>query len=92
MTCHCGNPFLKHSGEFVTLVGTFSPAGHDHDDNCRTRIYVCTEGHRTTLSRQNRCPACDWRGKLTCFCHEGEKLTEWPAAEQMSRDELLKVL
>lgn len=81
MKCHCGKPFIRHGGEGRTLVGYHSEPGHDHDDNCRKRIYVCEDGHKTMLTKQARCPApgCDWVGKLTCFCHPGEKIQEWPA-------------
>lgn len=92
--CECGKPFVKHtSGEMQTLVGYSRPEpGHNHDDNCRYRIYVCENGHRVRVYRQNRCDACDWRGKATCFCHEGTKVTEWPEAEEMTRDETIAVL
>jgi hypothetical protein len=59
-------------------VGYYSPPGHDHDNNCKKRPYVCEDGHKTVLTRRNRCPKCDWVGKLTCFCHSGEKIKEWP--------------
>ena len=69
-----------HSGEFTTLVGFGGfPAGHNHDDNCRTRYYHCPNGHSWTESRRNRCHAdgCDWKGKEECFCHQGPKVDEW---------------
>lgn len=61
-----------------TLVWYASPEGHNHDDNCRRREYVCENGHSTTLSRRNACPSCDWIGKDECGCHEGKKIAEWP--------------
>lgn len=73
----CGQP-MKHGGTCETLVGYFSPRGHNHDDNCRSRIYTCPAGHWHRITAQNKCPACDWRGKLTCFCHGGEKAPCWP--------------
>ena len=76
--CECGAPWVKRSPESKTLVGYYSPRGHDHDDNCRNRVYVCEAGHRRNISKQNTCPACEWMGKLTCFCHPGEKVKEWP--------------
>lgn len=76
--CACGKPFTGHSGEYMTLVGYSSPPGHDHDDNCRKRVYVCADGHRTFMSKQNSCPACDWKGQLRCGCHEGDKVGTWP--------------
>lgn len=66
--------------EWMTLVGYFSPAGHNHDDNCRTREYSCEDGHRVTLSIRNTCSACDWKGKESCFCHPDGKVDSWPVA------------
>jgi len=65
----------------VTDVAFSSPPGHDHDNNCETRIYYCPNGHERKVSKRRRCraPGCDWEGSLTCFCHPGEKLDEWPA-------------
>ena len=62
-------------GTAQTLVG-YGPfeLGHNHDDNCRTRIYRCANGHEIGVRVRNTCPACDWKGKLTCFCHDGEKV------------------
>lgn len=65
--------------EWVTLVGYYSPPGHDHDDNCRKRGAYCRDcEHRFTVSKRNRCPACDWEGKASCGCHDGPKVDEWP--------------
>lgn len=83
MKCkECGKP-LYHNVEWgtsSTLVGYMSPPGHDHDDNCVNRIYQCDNGHKVNLSVVNKCPnpRCDWVGRKTCFCHEGEKLEKWP--------------
>lgn len=84
--CGCGEPILKRAsgfdgGTMSTLVGYFSPPGHDHDDNCETRYYLCANGHPHRLSVRRRCPACDWRGKTKCFCHPYPKLDEWPPDE-----------
>ena len=76
--CECGEPWVRHGGTYETLVGYGSPPGHNHDDNCRKREYVCRAGHPKIISRQNRCPKGDWEGKMTCFCHKGEKVKEWP--------------
>lgn len=65
-----------------TLAMYSSPPGHDHNDNCRVRIYRCQNGHETVVNRQNKCPACDWRGKLQCFCHKGAKVLFWPDEDQ----------
>ena len=63
-----------------TLVGFYSPSGHDHNDNCLKRGYVCANGHYIGVYLRRKCsdPACDWVGKKTCFCHEGDKVDEWP--------------
>jgi hypothetical protein len=78
----CGKPLdhVRGGGTEMTCVGFFSPPGHDHDDNCLKRVYVCADGHRTVVSKRRRCPApgCDWKGKETCFCHPNPKVDEWP--------------
>jgi hypothetical protein len=65
-----------------TLVWHSSPPGHDHDDNCLKRVYVCKNGHDHVLSERRRCPAvdCGWIGKSTCF-DTGEKLDRWPTPD-----------
>lgn len=82
MDCpRCGEKlFYSNYGTFETLVGYSSPLGHDHDDNCLTRIYYCKSGHSIKLSKRRKCPHpdCDWIGKATCFCHPGKKIDEWP--------------
>ena len=79
MTCvQCGGPFVSHSGDITTLVGFSSPPGHRHDDNCLRRVYVCAQGHATRLFLRRSCPACDWQGRPTCFCHVGQQLPAWP--------------
>lgn len=66
--------------------------GHDHDDNCRSRTYLCANGHGTRVFRRNRCPVaeCGWVGKADCWCC-GVKLDEWPdvPVAQMDRKEAL---
>ena len=64
-------------GEGMTLVGFYSPPGHDHDDNCRFRGYVCKNGHYLKVSKRNTCH-CGLKGKVECFCHKGPKVEEWP--------------
>jgi hypothetical protein len=63
-----------------TLIGYYSPPGHNHDNNCRKREYECSCGNTKVISIRRRCPnpECDWVGKETCFCHEGPKVDEWP--------------
>lgn len=78
LTCPtCGSP-SRMVGESTTLVGYYSPPGHDHNDNCVKRRYVCRNEHVWMESRQNRCstPGCEWVGKASCFCH-GDKVKEW---------------
>jgi hypothetical protein len=69
-------------GGTVTAVGYYSPAGHNHDDNCRIQGYHCEKGHIWALSRRNRCgvEGCDWVGKAECWCHQGVKVDEWPVS------------
>lgn len=64
--------------EGQTLVGYESPEGHEHDDNCLSRVYVCGNGHERKVSKRRSCPACDWKGKTSCSCHPGEKVDTWP--------------
>lgn len=78
LICHCGLPMSSDGGVMSTLLGYASPPGHNHDDNCRCRMYMCEHGHVRIVFKRNRCPACDWVGKKHCNCHEGEKLEEWP--------------
>jgi len=81
MRCpECGG-VMTCGGESSTYRGDISPDGHNHDDNCLTRQYVCENGHRRVYSKRNRCdtPACDWVGVASCHCHGGVKLEEWPA-------------
>jgi hypothetical protein len=80
----CGQPLKNAGGGLMTCVGYFSPPGHDHDDNCWKRSYVCENGHRVTLSVRRSCPApgCNWKGKEKCFCHKGPKLDAWPEEKE----------
>lgn len=59
-----------------TLVGYFSPPGHNHDDNCLSATFTCENGHDEKVSVKRRCPnpECDWEGKDSCFCHPDEKI------------------
>lgn len=68
------------AGAMETCIGYLSPPGHDHDDNCLTKVYSCPNGHWLKVSKRRRCPAvgCDWVGKDECFCHPGKKFDEWP--------------
>ncbi len=62
-----------------TLVAYYSPAGHDHDDNCRTEIYRCDGcGRNVSFHVRKKCPTCNWKGKEECFCHKGKKIEELP--------------
>jgi rRNA maturation protein Nop10 len=90
MCPECGGRITSGGhGTIVTAVGYRSPPGHNHDDNCRTREYVCERGHRFTLSRRNRCPVplCAWVGRAECFCHSGAKVDEWPVLGEVGDDE-----
>lgn len=59
----------KGVGHTLVYYGPFEP-GHDHDDNCKHHMWVCTNGHEIQERQQNICPApgCDWKGKTDCFC------------------------
>lgn len=72
----CGKPVTSYAGDMSTLVGYSSEPGHNHDNNCRTRIFLCDDKHVTPIAVFHRCkfPGCDWVGKRTCFCHPGEKV------------------
>jgi hypothetical protein len=81
MNCpKCGEPGILMSEIEQTLVGYFSPPGHDHDDNCLIRHVKCKNNHWWRISLRRKCsnPNCNWKGKETCFCHQGKKLDEWP--------------
>ena len=85
----CGNKMICKLGTWSTLLFYSSPEGHDHDDNCKARLYVCTVCHHSiVISRQNRCPVkgCDWVGCETCFCHEGKKAKEWPPSYEEKKE------
>ena len=75
----CG-AIMSHGGTRSTYVGYISPPGHDHDDNCLTRQYICKNGHRRVYSIRRRCPVpgCGWVGISSCHCHGGVKLDNWP--------------
>jgi hypothetical protein len=78
MNCPKCNNKLIPSAIAETLVGYFSPPGHNHNDNCLTRAYRCTCGYSIIISKRRTCPVCSWKGKETCFCHPGKKVDEWP--------------
>lgn len=67
----------------MTLVGFYSPPGHNHDDNCYKRHYSCKCGHEWVESIIRTCPRpdCDWQGKTECFCHPGQKVKQWTDEE-----------
>ena len=76
----CGQPMTPRGNIFHTLLGYYSPPGHNHDDNCMHRAYECPQGHIRKIAKRRRCPACDWVGTDRCFCHDGLKVDEWPEA------------
>lgn len=70
---------MSRGTTWQTCVGFVSPPGHNHDDNCVDRTYTCSKcKFEMVVSKQNSCPACDWKGRKTCWCHTGEKVEEWP--------------
>ena|SRR3990167_4435738 len=76
----CDQPLFWLGGStWETLVGHSSDPGHNHNDNCLKRTYFCSNHHAIVIQSIRRtCPSCDWKGKITCFCHQGLKLDEWP--------------
>ena len=70
----CHEP-MSSIGCRSTMVGYGSncPLGLEHDDNCQKHTMVCKNGHIREVALRRTC-VCGWRGKLTCSCHEGEKL------------------
>lgn len=71
----CGKVMSSH-GYTTTLVGSGNsgcPLGRSHDDNCQKHDMRCGNGHHRMVSLRRTCE-CGWKGKLTCLCHEGEKL------------------
>ena len=50
----------------ITYVGYISPAGHDHDDNCRVFYFKCSNGHEFNIRVRNTCPVCNWKGDKVC--------------------------
>lgn len=64
----------------TTYVGFISPVGHNHDDNCQTKNFLCKNGHKIIISKRNRChvDGCNWMGRDKCHCHPGKKVDVWP--------------
>ena len=80
MNCpKCGEELRWDGGTISTLVGYYGPPGHDHDDNCLTREYICSNGHVTKESIRRTCPVpgCDWKGKKDCFCNSLPPKESW---------------
>src|ERR1700741_3943516 len=51
----CGEKISSsEKGFWKTTVNFWSPEGHDHDDNCKTKQYLCKNGHQTRLSIINK--------------------------------------
>ena len=71
----CGEPMASrgYSSTLVGYGGNPCKAGFFHDDNCHKHDMVCTNGHHRMVAQRQTCP-CGWKGKLTCGCHEGDKL------------------
>lgn len=62
----------------MTLVGYFSPPGHDHDDNCRKFYFNCKNNHSFSVRVRNICSVvgCDWKGKESCECHSDNPIIQ----------------
>jgi len=79
MKCDCGEELTyDYNHEWRTLVAYHVVEGHDHDDNCITRRYVCPNEHRKTIGIINKCSNkdCGWVGKKKCLCCI--KVEAWP--------------
>ena len=76
----CKSEMSFNGNASETCVGYFSPPGHNHNDNCLRREYECPCGEKVNVSKRRACshPECDWKGKEKCFCHDMEKVEEWP--------------
>lgn len=76
----CGAPFVEIGEDITeTLVGYgIGTCGEIHDPNCMTRSAWCRDGHRTQIALRRTCTACDWKGRETCGCFEGNALDAWP--------------
>lgn len=79
-SCYCGAKFVSVDDFCVTLVGYLSLPDHDHDDNCASVTYRCENNHTETVNIRRVCPnpSCDWKGRETCFCHQGIKAEGYP--------------
>jgi len=80
----CGNETPPPACHLVTDM-SYAPQlidgrWHTHDNNCITRHYYCRnceERWVESILRTCSVPGCTWTGNKTCFCHKGEKVTEW---------------
>lgn len=75
---NCSEEIGNQIVEMQTLVGYGRLPGHDHDDNCWKRTYICSNEHVIEVGKIRKCPNCEWVGKSSCFCHYGMKVEEWP--------------
>jgi len=49
----CGEEMTGSEGTSSTYAGYISPPGHNHDNNCVSRLYRCKNGHTRRIFRQN---------------------------------------
>lgn len=75
MLCNeCGEKMVDQGVYCTTLVGYMNgECGRKHDDNCVAHMLQCKNKHERVVQVRASCP-CGWKGKLTCFCHDGEKV------------------
>jgi hypothetical protein len=69
MKCPVHDIEMQYMDYSSTLVGYYSPPGHDHDDNCKIHTWKCPEGeHAVREYKQNVClvEGCGWHGKEHC--------------------------
>ena len=86
MTCEqCDGEYRWTGEESETLVGYMQDGAHFHNDNCLIRLYKCTKDpkHWRAFSIRRTCPACDWKGRDSCWCHTpSQKVDQWPEGEE----------
>lgn len=76
----CHEKMNPSNETLTTLVGYVQFDDHIHDTNCVTKKYICSNGHKKTIAKLNKCPVeeCSWsQENRTCSCHDGEKVLEW---------------
>lgn len=63
--CPVCNKQCISTGWGRTLIGYYSPPGHNHDDNCRSFYFDCSCGSRFSVRPVEDCSVC---GILYVYC------------------------